>query len=205
MYNGKGHLFDPDTVLVHVGSMSLSKLYKMRTPPNKDNFSLPNGGCYGVHIRHKIGDGFVIFNYRGYGSPFNHSDEEKVHLSPRSSSTSLPHHPHQQQRPPATPNAPSTPRNSGTAERRETPSTSTAKAPLTRRKWLESSIQGLIFGGGGEEEDRRDGNQEPPSDDDWGAYSPTPHSGIPSTQCEWSQQFTISLIQRTCTCIYLMA
>ena len=33
-----------------------------------------------------------------------------------------------------------------------TPVTSSAaKVPLTRRKWLESSIPGLIFGGGGEE------------------------------------------------------
>ena len=127
----------------------------------------------------------LFTNYRGYGSPFNHSDEEKVHLSPRSSATSIPHH-QQHQPPSATPNPPSTPRNTGTAGRGETPSTATANVPLTRRKWLESSIQGLIFGGGGEE-GKRDGNQEPPSDDLWGPSSPRSQPGIPSIQCKWGE------------------
>ena len=115
-------------------------------------------------------------NHRGYGSPFNQPDEEKVQLSPRSTTS----------RAPSVTNPPSTPHTSSAAGRRDTPATSAAKIPLTRRKWLESSIPGLIFGGGGEEAgvDGASGKEKSISDDREGTSSVRSQPMVPSSQCK---------------------
>ena len=127
---------------------------------------------------------------RAYGSPYSHPDERKIHLSPRSTSHTPSSTPHYHQ-PPTSTNPPSTPpQSSSTAERRDTPATSAAKVPLTRRKWLESSIPGLIFGGGGEEERREgasDGKEHAISSDDHERQSSMrSQPAVPSSRCKLS-------------------
>ena len=143
----------------------------------------------------------LLTHHRTYGSPYTHSDEKRAHLSPRS--TSHTHH-HHHQPPPASTNLPSTPpqqiSSSGTTGtgRRDTPTTvtsSAAKVPLTRRKWLESSIPGLIFGGGGEEgrgehagSASDGGKQHAISGDNHEGQSSSmrSQSAIPSSRCKMS-------------------
>ena len=71
-----------------------------------------------------------------------------------------------------------------------TPSTSRsgAKVPLTRRKWLESSIPGLIFGGGEEEEgsDRDRKENAFSSDNHEGQSSVRSQPAVPSSRCKLS-------------------
>ena len=127
---------------------------------------------------------------RAYGSPYSHPDERKIHLSPRSTSHTPSSTPHYHQ-PPTSTKSPSTPpQSSSTAGRRDTPATSAAKVPLTRRKWLESSIPGLIFGGGGEEERREgasDGKEHAISSDDHERQSSMrSQPAVPSSRCKLS-------------------
>lgn len=123
-------------------------------------------------------------NDRVYGSPYSQPDERKVHHSPRSSSdtpSSTSHH----HRPPT-----STPQSSNTDGRRDnTPTTSATKVPLTRRKWLESSIPGLIFGGGGQGEEERGqsagGKEQAISGDNReGQSSMRSQPAVPSSRCK---------------------
>ena len=127
-------------------------------------------------------------NHRAFGSPFNQPDENKVQLSPRPStmshSSSMAHHRHHHHhQPPSITNPPSTPHTSSAAGRGDTPATSAAKVPLTRRKWLESSVPGLIFGGGGEEAsvDSTSRKEQSISDDHEGTSS---QSGVTSSRCK---------------------
>lgn len=85
--------------------------------------------------------------------------------------------------PPSSTNVPSTPEPAGAPPgRRETPSTSTTtKVPLTRRKWLESSIPGLIFGGGGE-----DTAKESLTTDEEPAVQPQP--AVATSRCKYRLQ-----------------
>ena len=111
----------------------------------------------------------LINNYhRGFGSPFNQRDEEKFHVSPRSSTRSG--------------RTPSTPQMSHAQERKETPASSVTKVPLTRRKWLESSVPGLIFGSGGEGVaiDQPTTDENPPM---------RTQASVTVTPCELTQQY----------------
>lgn len=71
-----------------------------------------------------------------------------------------------------------------------TPATSrsAAKVPLTRRKWLESSIPGLIFGRGEEEEgSASDGKENAISGDNHeGQSSVRSQPAVPASRCKLS-------------------
>ena len=129
---------------------------------------------------------FVVTNHRVYGSPFSQPDERKVHLSPRSTSHTPSSTSHHHQPPASTP-----PQSSNTAGRRDTPTISATKVPLTRRKWLESSIPGLVFGGGGEEERGQSvsGKEKSISGDDYeGQSSMRSQPAVPSSRCKLSSE-----------------